>query len=134
MSLRLPASARCAALSVLLAGPAAAADVDWAQAKRVDEVTRGYKFRPAHLQFAAGVAYRLHLANPSKETHEFHAPAFFAAVTLRDPAILNAERSEIVLQPGEQKDAYFVARQPGHYKLICPDHDWAGMTGEITIK
>ena len=38
------------------------------------------------------------------------------------------------IQPGEARDLTFVAKKAGRYKLICSDHDWAGMTGAITVK
>lgn len=121
-------------LAALVATPALAADVDWTHAKQVNEATTEYKFTPAHLRFRAGTPYRLHIANRGKETHEFHAPEFFAAITMGDAAPLNADRTEIVLQPGQEKDLYFVAAKPGTFSLICSDHDWAGMTGEIAVK
>ena len=121
-------------LAALVATPAPAADIDWTHAKQVDEVTTEYKFTPAHLRFQAGTPYRLHIANRGKETHEFHAPEFFAAITVRAAAPLNTDHTEIVLQPGQEKDLYFVAAKPGKFSLICSDHDWAGMTGEIVVK
>jgi uncharacterized cupredoxin-like copper-binding protein len=121
-------------LGILAAAPALAAAIDWAHAKQVNEVTTEYKFSPAHLQFRAGLPYRLHLSNRGKETHEFNAPQFFAAITMRDAAPLDADHTEIVLQPGQDKDFYFVAAKPGKFSLICSDHDWAGMTGEIVVK
>ena len=36
--------------------------------------------------------------------------------------------------PGEQKDLYLVPRQASRYPFACPDHDWAGMTGEIIVE
>lgn len=114
--------------------PAAAASINWAHARQVNETTRDYEFVPSHLVFRRGAVYRLHLENRGKETHEFHSPAFFAAITMRNPGVLNADHTEIVLQPGDRKDLYFVARRRGHFRLICPDHDWAGMTGEIDVK
>jgi uncharacterized cupredoxin-like copper-binding protein len=97
-------------------------------------VATEYQFSPATLTFKRGVAYRLHLENHGKELHEFHAPDFFKAVELGDPAVLNADRTEILIHPGEAKDLTFVPKKAGNYKLICSDHDWAGMTGSITIK
>ena len=32
------------------------------------------------------------------------------------------------------KDLYLIPKKAGHYRLFCPDHDWAGMTGEITVE
>ena len=111
-----------------------AAKPDWGAAKRVTVVTVEYRFEPSHLVFRHGVAYRLHLVNRGKELHELTAPKFFRAVVLRNPGVLNAERSEIVVQPAETKDLDFVAPRPGRFAMWCADHDWAGMTGDITVK
>jgi uncharacterized cupredoxin-like copper-binding protein len=120
-----------AVLAALPIGSAGA--VDWSKAKKVTVVTVEYAFKPASLNFKKGIAYRLHLDNQGKETHEFTAPEFFKAVQMRDTKALNADQTEIVVQSGEKKDLYFVAQQPGSYKLRCSDHDWAGMIGDITI-
>jgi uncharacterized cupredoxin-like copper-binding protein len=120
---------------LLLVGlvPEHAYAVDWSKAQTVSVVTVEYAFKPATLTFHRGVAYRLHIDNQGKETHEFTAPEFFKAIRMRDPKVVNADLTEIVIQPGEQKDLFFVAKQPGSYKLRCSDHDWAGMIGGITI-
>jgi uncharacterized cupredoxin-like copper-binding protein len=124
---------RMAVVLIVLAAPAGAAK-DWSQARPVTVVASEYQFSPATLVFKRGVAYRLHLENHGKELHEFHAPEFFAAVELADPAVLNPDKTEILIHPGEAKNLIFVAKKAGHFKLICPDHDWAGMTGTITVK
>ena len=113
--------------------PASARATDWSKARTLTVVTVEYAFEPKTLRFRRGVVYRLHLDNQGKETHEFTAPDFFKAIDMRDTAVVNADRTEIVIQPGEQKDLVFVARQPGSYKLTCSDHDWAGMVGSIKI-
>jgi uncharacterized cupredoxin-like copper-binding protein len=110
-----------------------AAGADWSKAKTITVVAVEYAFKPATLNFKQGVAYRMHLDNEGKETHEFTAPDFFKAIEPRDAKPLNADHTEIVVQPGQKKDLYFVARQPGDYDLRCSDHDWAGMVGKITI-
>ena len=92
------------------------------------------KFVPDHLVLQHGVHYRLHLENHGKDTHEFTAPTFFASVTIDDPAALNREHTEVVLQPGESKDVFLTPQRPGTYDLICADHDWDGMTGGITVE
>ncbi|MGH7117015.1 MAG: cupredoxin domain-containing protein [Stellaceae bacterium] len=120
--------------ALLCATAAAAARINWARTRLVTVVAVDYRFVPDHLVFRRGVPYRLHVANRGKALHELHAPAFFRTVVLRNPAALNPEHSELVLQPGEQKDLYFVARRRGQYDMRCPDHDWAGMTGDITVK
>jgi uncharacterized cupredoxin-like copper-binding protein len=120
-----------AAVAVVL--PFGAAATDWSTVQKVRVVTVEYAFKPAKLTFQQGVAYRLRVDNKGKETHEFTAPEFFKAVELRDAKPLNADHTEIVVQPGQHKDLYFVPKQAGSYKLICSDHDWAGMVGSITV-
>jgi len=113
--------------------PGGAVALDWSKAQEVTVITVEYAFKPSSLNFHKGVAYRLHLDNQGKEAHEFTAPDFFKTLRLRDAKALNADRTEIVIQPGEQKDLYFVPKQAGAFKLICSDHDWAGMVGDITV-
>jgi uncharacterized cupredoxin-like copper-binding protein len=119
----------CALLS-----PARAAGVDWSRAHLVTLTTLEYAFEPNHLILRRDVAYRLHLENHGRELHELTSPDLFKSVELRNPEVLNPEHTEIVLQPNEQKDLYFVTLRPGHYDMWCADHDWAGMTGDITIE
>jgi len=118
----------------VLIRPAQAADVDWSKAQLVTLTTVEYAFEPNHLILRRDTAYRLHVENHGRELHELTAPDFFKSVELRDPEVLNRERSEIVLQPNEQKDLYFVPLRSGHYDMWCADHDWAGMTGDITVE
>jgi uncharacterized cupredoxin-like copper-binding protein len=92
------------------------------------------RFVPDHLVLRHGVHYRLHLENNGKDQHEFTAPKFFSSAQIDNPAALNRERTEVVLQPGESKDVFLTPRQVGTYDLICADHDWDGMTGSITVK
>jgi uncharacterized cupredoxin-like copper-binding protein len=123
-------------VAILLAAMPAAATpaVDWAQSRVFEVATVEYRFLPNHLVFRHGVAYRLHVVNRGRELHELTAPKFFKAVEIRNPQALNEEGTELVLQPGEQKDLYFMAPRRGHYPMWCADHDWAGMTGDITVK
>ena len=112
---------------------AGAPAADWSTAQKITVVTTEYKFTPSHLTFRKGAAYRLHVDNKGKETHEFTAPEFFKAVELREAKALTPDHTEIVVRPGQHKDLYFVATEAGSYKLRCADHDWAGMVGDITI-
>jgi len=117
-----------------LASPAPAAEVDWSKAKLVTLITVEYAFEPNHLTFRRDIAYRLHVENHGRELHELTAPDFFKAVELHNPEVMNREHTEIVLQPNEQKDLYFVTLRSGRYNMWCADHDWAGMTGDITVE
>ena len=123
---------RIAVVLIALAAPAAAED--WSQARPVTVVASEYQFSPNKLTFERGVAYRLHLENHGEEQHEFTAPEFFKAVRLRSAEALNADRTEVEVPPGTAKDLFFVPQQAGHFPLRCSDHDWAGMTGEITVE
>ena len=93
-----------------------------------------YRFVPDHLVFRRGTPYRLHLENKGGEQHEFTAPEFLKAIQVGNPEVVGTYGREIVLQRGEQKDLYFVAPQPGTFKLICGDHEWLGMVGEIVMQ
>ena len=108
--------ARSVILTVVLAaaGPAS----DWSSPQRVDVVMNDYHFVPDHLTLRAGTAYRLHLVNHGKELHEFTAPAFFAAATMRDPRVLIAGGKEVSVEPGGTKDVDLVPRQVGRFALI----------------
>jgi uncharacterized cupredoxin-like copper-binding protein len=103
-------------------------------AVKLDLFMVDYKFIPNHLTFEHDVHYRLHMENHGKETHEVTAPTFFATADITNPEVLNRERTEIVVQPGESKDLYLTAHRPGTYDLRCSDHDWNGMVGGITVE
>jgi uncharacterized cupredoxin-like copper-binding protein len=118
-------------LPILFAVPAAAGP----QPVEIDVVMVDYQFVPDHLTFEHGVYYKLHLENHGKETHEFTAPVFFAAAHVDNPEVLNRERTEVLMQPGDKKDVFLTAPpKPGNYDLRCADHDWYGMVGGITVK
>jgi uncharacterized cupredoxin-like copper-binding protein len=101
---------------------------------RLDVVMVDYRFIPDQLVLRHGVPYQLHLENRGKETHEFTAPVFFASATIDNPRLLNADHSEILMQPGDKKDLFLTPNKPGTYDLHCADHDWYGMVGGITVK
>lgn len=111
------------------AGP----DVDWSKAQLVRVIAVEYDFKPNHLSFHHGVPYRLHLENHGKEMHELTAPEFFKSSLIQNPDALARDGTDLVVEPHESKDVLFVTQKPGHYDMICADHDWAGMTGDITV-
>ena len=125
-------SAVTSALTALLLGAAMLADSSNAELVRI--VTVDYRFEPSELTFRVGTTYELHVENRGKNLHELTAPAFFQAVELKNPEVLNSERTELVLQPGEQKDVYFIAKRAGRYPFDCADHGWMGMTGVMVVK
>jgi uncharacterized cupredoxin-like copper-binding protein len=117
-----------------IAHPPAPVAVDWSKPETVAVDLVDYRFVPDHLVFRRGIAYRLHLANKGGEQHEFTAPEFQKSIEIENPEVVGTYGTEIVLQPGEQKDLEFMAPQPGTFKLIGSDRDWAGMVGEITVE
>jgi uncharacterized cupredoxin-like copper-binding protein len=108
--------------------------VDWSAAQPVNVLLIDDRFVPDHLTFRQGVPYRLHLENHGKDLHEFTAREFFAASVVRDPSRIANGGEEIVVQPGVTVDVDLEPLKPGTYRLICADHDWAGMTGDITVE
>jgi uncharacterized cupredoxin-like copper-binding protein len=120
--------------AVLLLPTTAGVAANWSRAATLTVIASEYRFTPNALTFRRGVAYRLHLENRGKELHEFTAPEFFKSVALRNPGVLNPDRTEVDLPPGSVRDVYLVPRRAGHYRLFCADHDWAGMIGEIAVE
>jgi plastocyanin len=112
------------AASVLLL--AAAPAVDWSHVQPMTVVMVDNMFEPDHLTFEHGTPYRLHLENRGKELHEFTAPEFLADAVVRDPNQL--------VQSGASVDVDLEPLKPGTYRLICADHDWDGMVGEIVVR
>jgi uncharacterized cupredoxin-like copper-binding protein len=112
----------------------AAAPADWSKAQTVTIIGTEYGFEPNKLTFRIGGPYRLRFENRGKELHELTAPAFLQTVEVGNPDVLNADRTELVVHPGEQKELFFVPIRTGRYPFICADHDWAGMTGEIVVE
>jgi uncharacterized cupredoxin-like copper-binding protein len=101
---------------------------------KISVVMVDYKFEPDHLTLRRDVYYQLHLENHGKETHEFTAPTFFAVAKIDNPDVLNREHTEVLVQPGDQKDILLTPLKPGTYDLRCADHDWYGMVGGITVE
>ena len=122
------------ALVLFALGSASAAEIDWSSANLVTVRLVDERFVPDNLVFKHGVPYRLRLENTGHHMHEFTAPEFLKTVTVRNPEVLVEAKNEVLLQPGEHKDLYFVAPAPGRFELICADHDWDGMTGTITVE
>ena len=131
---RLRAGSRVFILLTALALSGAARTADWSQAQPVTVVASESKFTPNSLAFRRGVAYRLHVENRGREMHEFNAADLFKSSEIGNPEALNADKTEIVVHPGEAKDLLFRPKQAGHFRLFCPDHDWDGMTGGITVE
>jgi uncharacterized cupredoxin-like copper-binding protein len=115
-----------------LAHSARAAD-PWGHAQVVTVVMVDNRFQPDHVTFEHGKAYELDLENRGKDMHEFTAPAFLKAATIKDKRLLANGGTDIVVQPGKSVRVLLIAPAKGPYKLTCADHDWDGMVGSITV-
>jgi len=122
-----------AVLALLIPAARAQSDVDWSQAQQVHVLMVDDRFVPDQLTFRHGVPYRLLVENDGKDLHEFTAPEFFADAVLRDPGFLSQDGKEIVVQPGGAVEVELMPVHPGTFQLICADHDWDGMVGQITV-
>ena len=131
---RFLAGAAAVILLTACAVPEVAFAADQKSAKQVTVTTTESKFTPNKLTFRRGIPYRLHVENRGKEMHEFNAADLFKSSKISNVAVLNPDKTELVLKPGEAKDLYFIPKKAGHFRLVCPDHDWAGMTGEIIVE
>ena len=123
-----------AMLALLIPAARAQSDVDWSQAQQVNVLMVDDRFVPDQLTFRHGVPYRLLLENDGNDVHEFTAPEFFADAIVRDPGFLSQDGKEIVVQPGAAVEVELMPIHPGTFQLICANHDWDGMVGQITVE
>ena len=91
------------------------------------------RFEPGRILLHSGQPYELRLENHGKEMHEFTAPAFLKAATIRDRHLLSNAGTDIVVQAGKSATIVLIAPAKGQYDLTCADHDWDGMVGTITV-
>ena len=110
------------------------ASIDWTKADIATVTMADYTFSPRRVTFRLGAPTRLRLVNTGNELHEFTAADFFKTVDLRDPSVIGSSGISITVEPHLEKDVDFIARLPGHFRLICADHDWAGMTADIFVE
>jgi uncharacterized cupredoxin-like copper-binding protein len=113
--------------------PGARAADPWANARTITEVMVDNSFQPDHLTFHSGQPYALRLENHGKDMHEFTAPDFLRAATIRDRGRLANGGTDIVVQPGQSVTVFLIPGPKGEYDLHCADHDWDGMVGSITV-
>lgn len=108
-------------------------NLDWSKAETITMRMEEFRFVPDHLRLHKGTPYRLHLVNAGEEMHEFTAPDFFRSVLLRDRTVLGPYGNQVVLQPHDEANVFFVAQQSGIFAPTCADHDWAGMKATIIV-
>ena len=105
----------------------------WTNAEPLTVVMVDNRFEPDHLTLHAGKPYELRLENHGKEMHEFTAPAFLKAASIKDKGLLANGGTDVVVQPGATVRILLIAPATGAYDLTCADHDWDGMVGSIAV-
>jgi uncharacterized cupredoxin-like copper-binding protein len=105
----------------------------WADPEKMTVVMVDNRFEPDHLVFHAGKTYDLFLENHGKDMHEFTAPVFLKAATIKDKHKLANGGTDIVVQAGKSDHILLIAPPKGPYDLTCADHDWDGMIGSIAV-
>jgi plastocyanin len=120
--------AAVAALAILGISPAAAQPTP-SQQVTILVYSFGYAPRPIHL--AAGRPVTLTFVNRSGSSHDFTAPAFFAASTVRAGA---APGGEIELAGHQTKSITLIPRA-GTYRARCTHfmHSMFGMKDQIIV-
>ena len=103
-------------------------------------------FKPSHLEFETGKAYKLVLKNTDKIKHEMESHEMVQRIFTRKVEVLDSNGnmlaeikgnvSEIEVGPGGTVEWFFVPLQPG--KDLAMDcaiegHKAAGMVGTVTI-
>ena len=120
-------------------GEAAAAAADWGRAERVEVVMDEYAFRPSRIALRQGQPTLLRVVNRGARSHDFTAPAFFAAAATRpgDPAAaaVRAKGGSVDVPAGEAREIALLPLAAGRFPLDCekPLHAMFGMEGEIVV-
>lgn len=119
---------------LLLMGAAPAPAQDWSHARRVDVTLSSFSFSPEDLRLRRGEPVILHLINSGNGGHNFSAPQFFAAASVRPEDAGNIRRGAIEV-PGHQDRTIRLVPAAGRYRLRCTHtlHTTFGMSGEIVV-
>jgi len=114
--------------------PAAAANIDWNAAKTVTVKMTDFDFTPSKVSFESAQPVKLTLVNDGTDVHDFAAPAFFAASSLRQGS-RGPAGGKVSLAKGQSAEIDLVPGAAGTYPLTCTEflHDMFGMTGTITV-
>ena len=119
----------------LLVSPAAAQNVDWGGAPRVEIRISGNRYHPATVRLAAGQPVVLRIHNLSRDSHVFSARGFFDAALVRpeDRSVVTGGAIDL-----EGREAREVALVPaaGRYEARCSQqyHETLGEKGVILVE
>ena len=117
-----------------LAAPAAA-QPDWSHAARVTVGLSSFKYSPATIRLRAGQPVILHLENTGSGGHDFSAPAFFKAASVRPQDAAKVGGGAVDVGGHESVDIALVPAA-GTYALRCTHafHSMFGMKGSIVVQ
>lgn len=118
----------------LLASSALAQEPDWSTAQPVTVTLSSFDFAPSEIRLRAGRPVTLHLVNDSGGGHNFSAPEFFQAATIRAEDRGFVFRGAVELGGHRDKAITLVPRR-GVYKLRCTHtmHSMLGMKGWVVV-
>jgi uncharacterized cupredoxin-like copper-binding protein len=124
------------ALAILVASsaPALSQPADFSQAQVVEIDLSNFRFTPGDIHLRAGQPTILRLMNTSSGGHDFAAPEFFAAASVR-PSDMNAiHHGEVEFGPRQTVEIALVPAA-GSFALKCTHflHAAMGMRGTITV-
>jgi uncharacterized cupredoxin-like copper-binding protein len=104
-------------------------------------------FKPDHIEFVTGKAYKLVFKNSDSIKHEFAAPEFVGRVFSRKVEVVDASGemmaevkgtvTEIEVGPGDVVEWFIVPVQTGEnipMECLIEGHKEAGMVGTMTIR
>jgi plastocyanin len=125
-----------AASLLSLAASPAFAQTDWSGARRVEIAMSNYAFAPQELHLQHGVPYVLHFTNTASKSHDFSAPAFFAAATVAADDRAKVVDGGVDLDENASTDVKLVPGTPGTYAVECTHfmHAMMGMTGKVIVE
>lgn len=119
----------------LLVSPAAAQNVDWGDAPRVEIRILGNRYDPATVRLAAGQPVVLRIHNLSRDSHVFSARGFFDAALVRpeDRSVVTGGAVDL-----EGRETREVALVPvvGRFAVRCSQqyHETLGEKGAIFVE
>jgi plastocyanin len=121
--------------SLFVAAPALAQAINWSTATPVTVALSSFAYAPSTVRVPAGVPVRLILSNESNGGHNFAAPEFFAAATVRQEDRASIRRGSVEVRRGSSVTITLVPRA-GRYRLRCTHllHTSFGMSGEIVVE
>lgn len=122
-------------LALLAMGIDTPAQSDWTMAPSVEVTLSSFKYAPRAIHLKADKPVVLRLVNTSSGGHDFTAPEFFAAATVRTQDRGAIEDGSVEVTPRRSVDIALVPKA-GRYPLKCSHsfHKMFGMSGEIIVR